>query len=151
MVTQTRRTIRRSARFFRATVTASMVAACCGLILWSAVVAHAGVQHNGIELNGLTENGILVNGMPFNGLNPNGVTINGLHVNGLNPNGLSQNGILVNGMLRNAQPSQAEMPPGGQRDSLPFHSLSQRALGKAAASAMSDDRSTLPVELPTAR
>ena len=39
MATQTRRTTRRSATFFRATVKASMVTACCGLVLLSAVVA----------------------------------------------------------------------------------------------------------------
>src|SRR5262245_17935576 len=47
MMTQTRRTTRRSAKFFRTTGTASMVTACCGLVLWSVVVAHAGTPRPG--------------------------------------------------------------------------------------------------------
>jgi hypothetical protein len=51
MATQTRRTIRRSAKFFSATVKASMVTACCGLVLWSAVTAHAAQSWNEIHYN----------------------------------------------------------------------------------------------------
>jgi GLTT repeat (6 copies) len=136
MRTRTRQTMRRSTRFPRATAKTRMVIACCGLLLWSAVSAHAATA-----LNGIATNGILVNG----------VISNGLAVNGLASNGIGTNGISTNGILRNAQPSQAEMPPGGQRDSLPFHSLSQRALGKASVLAGSDGQPPLPVELPEVR
>jgi hypothetical protein len=105
MATQTRRTTRRSARFFRATVKAYMVTSCCGLVLLSAVAAHAA----------LTENG-----MPMNGLPMNGATINGLYVNGLTVNGLAPNATMLSG----------EPAPGVQSKSLPFNGLSQRALGK---------------------
>ena len=68
MATQTRRTTRRSARFFRATIKAHMVVACCGLVLLSAVAAYAELPLNGLPMNGLP-----INGMPFNGLPLNGV------------------------------------------------------------------------------
>src|SRR5215467_10719808 len=57
MATQTRRTIRRAARFFRTTVTASLVTACCGLVLWSAVAAYAEASRNGLPINGMPLNG----------------------------------------------------------------------------------------------
>jgi hypothetical protein len=151
MATQTQRTIRRSVRFFTTTVTASMVTACCGLVLLSAVGAHAATALNGITANGVLVNGVLVNGLMSNSLSANGIATNGIATNGIATNGITTNGISTNGILRNAQPSQAEMPPGGQRDSLPFHSLSQRALGKAAVLAGSDGQPPLPVELPEVR
>jgi hypothetical protein len=64
MATQTQRTTRRSARFFTTTVTASMVTACCGLLLWSAVAAHAGVYANGMPFQGLILNGTPLHGLP---------------------------------------------------------------------------------------
>jgi hypothetical protein len=57
MRTRTRQTMRRSTRFPRATAKTRMVIACCGLLLWSAVSAHAGLATNGIALNGLSNNG----------------------------------------------------------------------------------------------
>jgi len=58
MATQTRRTTRRSARFFSTTVKASMVTACCGLILWSAGAAYAAAISNGMPYNGTPLNGL---------------------------------------------------------------------------------------------
>jgi hypothetical protein len=121
MATQTRRTTRRSARFFWATVKAYMVMACCGLVLMSAVAAHAALNWNGMPMQGL-----MLNGMPFNGL-------------------------YINGMLHDATPPPGELPPAGQRDSLPFHGLSKRALGAAAVLSGSDDHRPLPIELPDIR
>jgi hypothetical protein len=80
MATQTRRTTRRSARFFRTTVKASMVTACCGLVLMSAVAAHASQPWNGMPFQGLP-----INGMPVNGVYVNGVSANGMPVNGIEP------------------------------------------------------------------
>jgi hypothetical protein len=76
MATQTRRTTRRSARFFTATVKAAMVTACCGLVLMSAVAAHAGAVSNGLPVNGMPYNGIPMQGMPMNGTPLNGLPAN---------------------------------------------------------------------------
>jgi hypothetical protein len=100
MATQTRRTTRHSARFFRATVKAYMVTVCCGLVLLSAVSSYAALTQNGLHVNTLSNNG--------------------LHVNTL-----SQNGLHVNALTTNGEP-----PPAVQGKSLPFHGLSQKALGK---------------------
>jgi hypothetical protein len=99
MATQTRRTTRRSARFFSATSKASRVTACCSLVLWSAVAAHAGVDGNGLYLNGL----------PMNGLPLNGIPLNGMPINGL--------------------PAKEGSLPPAQSESLPWSTLSQRPLG----------------------
>ena len=55
-----------------------MVTACCGLVLLSAVAAHAGVDGNGLYVNGMPRNG-----MPFNGLYVNGAPWNGMPFQGL--------------------------------------------------------------------
>ena len=86
MATQTRRTTRRSARFFRATGKTSIVIACCGLVLWSAA-AHAAVSLNGGPMNGMGLNGVALNGMPFNGLYVNGTPMQGMPFNGVPING----------------------------------------------------------------
>ncbi len=99
MATQTRRTTRRSARFFSATVKASMVTVCCGLVLWSAVATYAELPLNGLPMNGLP-----INGMPMNGLPTQG--------------GIS-NGIVVN----------APTLPAVPQESLPWNGLSQWPLG----------------------
>jgi hypothetical protein len=81
----------------RATAKTRMVIACCGLLLWSAVSAHAGLNPNGLTQNGLTQNGLTQNGwsndsalqptrddqepsrvvpndrLPFNGLSQQGI------------------------------------------------------------------------------
>jgi hypothetical protein len=111
MATQTRRTTRRSARFFSATVKASLVTACCGLVLWSAVAAHAGVDGNGLYLNGAPFNGLPWNGMPFQGMVLNGLPMNGLSLQ--------------------APTLQQEPLPAGPQERLPWNGLSQRALGKS--------------------
>jgi hypothetical protein len=98
MATQTRRTTRRSVWFFRATVKASMVTACCGLVLWSAVAAHAAAPFNGMPVNGLPFNGMALQGIPFNGLGPNGLRLNGMPYNGIDLNGVPINGIPIQGM-----------------------------------------------------
>ena len=51
-----------------ATAKTRMVIACCGLLLWSAVSAHAGLNPNGLNPNGLTQNGLTQNGLSLNGL-----------------------------------------------------------------------------------
>jgi hypothetical protein len=94
--TRTRQTMRRSTRFPRAMAKTRMVIACCGLLLWSAVSAHAGSM-NGLNPNGLNPNGLSNNGwsnglalpltsveresspavpndrLPFNGLSQQGI------------------------------------------------------------------------------
>jgi hypothetical protein len=124
MATQTRRTIRRSARFFRATVKAYMVTACCGLILWSAVAAHAAVSLNGGPMNGMALNGVALNGTPLQGLPYNGMPTNGTLLNGLPTQGVISDDISLQATTLQREPLSA-VP----QESLPFHSLSQRALG----------------------
>jgi hypothetical protein len=80
-----------------------VVAVCCGVVLLSAVSAHAGFAINGLTMNGLSNNGL---------------NLNGLHVNGW-ANGLSVNGLLTH----------EAAPVAGPREGLPFSVISQRALG----------------------
>jgi hypothetical protein len=130
MTTQTRRTTRRAAKFFRTTVNASLVTACCGLVLWSAVAAHAETPRNGLSLNGVPLNGIPRNGMPFQGLLLNGTPLNGIPWNGIGPNGIPFNGLPLQGMPHNDLPTQeGALLPTVQRESLPWSTLSQRPLG----------------------
>src|SRR5215510_7245368 len=105
MATQTRRTTQRSARFFRATGKAYMVTACCGLILLSAVAAHAARSQNG---------------MPYNGMPYNGMPFQGLLMQGLPAYGVPATGSTV----------QTPPAPTVPQDSLPWTGLSQRPLGK---------------------
>ena len=149
MATQTRRTIRRAARFFRATVKASMVTACCGLVLWSAVAAHAAVTWNGMPRQGLILNGTPLNGIPWNGIGPNGIPFNGVPIQGMPYNGLPIQGMPMQGMPYNDLPTQEGALPTGRREHLPWSTLSHRALGEATAPSMRDGRDILPVELPT--
>jgi len=109
MRTRTRQTMRRSTRFPRATAKTRMVIACCGLLLWSAVSAHAGLATNGLTMNALT----------MNGLYPNGLSNNGLSLNG------SINGLAL-------QPTRDEQEPSRvvPNDRLPFYGLSQQGIGK---------------------
>ena len=136
MATQTRRTTRRTARFFRATVTASMVTACCGLVLWSAVTAHASTSGNGVPFNGMPLNGIGPNGMPYNGMPRQGMPRNGLPLNGTSLHG---------------HPTHEGSRSPEQSESLPWSTLSQRPLGDAAAPFVRDSRDPLPVALPEVR
>jgi hypothetical protein len=176
MATQTRRTTRRSARFFRATVKAAMVTAWCGLVLLSAVSAYAETPRNGLALNGVPLNGMPRNGLPFQGLLLNGTPLNGMPVNGIDlngtpingtplngipwngigPNGIPFNGLPIQGMPmqgmpHNDLPTQEGALPTGRREHLPWSTLSHRALGEAAAPSMRDGRDILPVALPTVR
>ena len=136
MATQTRRTTRRSARFCRATGKVSMVMACCGLVLWSAVATHAELPLNGLPMNGVPLNGFPTNGMPMNGL-----PLNGLYLNGVPMNGLSLQ----------APTLQQEPLPAVPQESLPWSTLSHRPLGEAAAPSMRDGRDIPPVALPEVR
>jgi hypothetical protein len=151
MATQTRRTTRRSAKFFRTTVKASMVTACCGLILWSAVAAHAAVTWNGMPRQGLILNGTPLNGIPWNGIGPNGIPFNGVPIQGMPYNGMPFQGLLLNGTPYNGYPIQGMpiqgMPMNGtplqgrpanegsvppvQSESLPWSTLSQQPLGQS--------------------
>ena len=85
------------------TVTASLVTACCGLILWSAVPAQASQTPNGLPFNGMPYNGTPIQGLPFNGLPTQGVISNGVVT--------------------------APPAPAVPQDSLPWNGLSQRPLG----------------------
>jgi hypothetical protein len=166
MATQTRRTTRHSAKFFRTTVKASMVTACCGLVLLSAVTAQASWHWNGLPFNGLPLNGVPWNGMPFNGIGPNGMPYNGmpiqwLQLQGMPFNGTPIQGLPVNGVSLNGLPTQdvlstgsvvnAPTLPAGPQERLPWQSLSQRPLGAAAVLSGSDNHRSLPVELPDIR
>jgi hypothetical protein len=86
MRTRTRQAMRRSTRFPRAMAKTRMVIACCGLLLWSAVSAHA-ASLNGLSLNG-SINGLALqptrndqepspvvpnDRLPFNGLSQQGI------------------------------------------------------------------------------
>ena len=132
MATQTRRTTRRSARFFRATVKASMVTACCGLVLLSAVAAHAGVDWNGLPMNGIPLNGLPINGMPLNGLLFNGITLNGMPMNGVPLQWNTSMGCLSMGRLSKGceRPcnglTSMECPPGMPHNALPSGGRSPR-------------------------
>jgi hypothetical protein len=130
MATQTRRTTRRSARFFRATVKAYMVTACCGLVLWSAVSAYAELPLNGLPINGMPFNGIPLNGVPLNGMPLNGLPMNGMPFNGASMQGMPRNGIPMNGTPLNGLPAKEGSRPTAQMESLPWSTLSQQALGK---------------------
>ena len=135
MATQTRRTTRRSATFFRATVKASMVTACCGLVLLSAVAAHAAVTWNGMPRQGLILNGTPLNGIPWNGIGPNGISFNGVPIQGMPHNGLPYNGLPIQGMPMqgmplNGLPAHEGSLPTVQRESLPWSTLSHQGVGK---------------------
>jgi hypothetical protein len=140
MATQTRRTTRRSARFFTATVKAAMVTACCGLVLLSAVAAHAGAYSNGMPYNGLPFNGLPFNGLPFNGLPFNGLPFNGLPfngaglngtpLNGMPYNGIPMQGMPMNGTPLNGLPANEGSLPTVQSESLPWSTVSQQGVGK---------------------
>jgi hypothetical protein len=146
MATQTKRTTQRSARFFTTTVTASMVTACCGLVLWSAVAAHAGVYANGMPFQGLILNGTPLNGLPWNGIGPNGMPFNGMPMQGMPRNGLPVNGTPLHGL-----PAYEGSLSPEQSESLPWSTLSQRALGDATAPFVSDHHDTPTLELPEVR
>jgi hypothetical protein len=111
MATQTRLTIRRSARFLRTTLKASVVVACCGLVLWSAIAAHAGVDGNGFYVNGLPVNGYPLQGMPIQGLPINGLPMNGTPLHG--------------------PPANEGSLPTVQSEGLPWSTVSQRPLGQS--------------------
>jgi len=105
MATQTRRTTRRAAKFFRDTGKAYMATVWCGLVLMTAVAAHATVSGNGMPRNG----------MPFNGM-----PFQGLPLNGLPTQGVISTGGVVN----------APTLPAVPQEGLPWSVLSQRPLGK---------------------
>ena len=141
MATQTRQTTRRSARFFRATVTASMVTACCGLVLWSAVTAHALTSANGLPYNGYPIQGLLMNGTPLNGMPYNGMPMQGM----------PRQGLPLNGTPLHGHPTHEGSRSTEQSERLPWSTLSQRPLGDAAVPFVRDSRDTLPVALPEVR
>jgi hypothetical protein len=126
MATQTRRTTRRSARFFRATIKAHVVVACCGLVLLSVVAASAELPLNGLPINGIPLNGVPLNGMPLNGM-----PIQGLPLNGMPFNAVPSNGIPIQGMPMNGLPTKEGSLPTAQSESLPWSTLSQQGVGKS--------------------
>jgi hypothetical protein len=134
MATQTRRTTQQSGKFHRATLKASIVTACCGLVLWSAVAAHAAASWNGIDLNGMPFQGLILNGTPRNGVPLNGVIFNGMPINGVDGNGMPfqgmpRNGLPMNGTPLHGHPANEGSVPPVQSESLPWSTLSQRPLG----------------------
>ena len=92
MTTQTQRTTLPSPTSRLATVQASMVMACCGLVLWGAVAAQAGGDGNVIPLNGTP-----LHGVPLTGLAPNGTPLYGMPRTGLAPNAAPLTGLAPNG------------------------------------------------------
>ena len=126
MTMQTRRIARRSAKFFRATGKAYMVTACCGLVLLSAVAAHAAAPFNGLPFNGMPYNGIDLNGMPYNGMPMNGHPYNGIPLQGRPMNELLMNGTAANGASYSSKPSTSV-----QNENLPWATLSHQGLGKS--------------------
>jgi hypothetical protein len=141
MATQTRQTTRRSARFFRATVKACMVTACCGLVLMSTVAAHAAWSPNGVPLQGMPIQGLPLNGTSFNGIGPNGIPTQGM----------PRNRLPLNGMPLHGHPAHEGSRSTEQIESLPWSTLSHRPLGEAAAPSMRDGRDIPPVALPEVR
>src|SRR5678815_4849531 len=123
MATQTRRTTQRSARFFRATIKAHVVVACCGLVLLSAVAAYAELPLNGLPLNGVPLNGMPRNGMPFHGLILNGTPMNGIPWNGIGPNGIPFNGVPIQGMPYNGMPFQGLLLNGTPYNGYPIQGM----------------------------
>ena len=129
MATQTRRSTRRLVRFFRVIGTGRMVVACCGLVLWSAVAAYAELPLNGLPLNGMPTNGLPLNGVPLNGKPIQGLPMNGLILNGVGPNGLPTQGVISHDLSLPAPTLPREPFSAVPPESLPFHSVSQKALG----------------------
>ena len=121
MATQTRRITQRSATFYRATGKAYIVTACCGLVLWSAVAAYAELSWNGLPLNGVPLNGMPIQGLPMQGL----------ILNGVGPNGLPTQGVICHDLSLPAPTPPREPLSAVPPESLPFHSVSQKALGTA--------------------
>ncbi len=105
MAPQTPRITRPSPRSARAALTHFLLAACCGGLLCSAVAASATIRENGISLNG--------------------ERLNGISLNGENLNGQSLNGLVPKKTTLQQAPLLA-----ASDDRFPFHSVSQRALGK---------------------
>src|SRR5262245_46045923 len=132
MATQIRRTFRRAARFLRAPGKAFVVAACGGLVLWSAVAAQAEMSWLGLTLNGLGPNGMPFNGMPRNGIPTQGMPIQGMPYNGTPLQGL---------------PAQEGSLPTVPRERLPWSTLSHQAIGEVPAPAMQASRDSLLVGL----
>jgi hypothetical protein len=131
MATQTRRTTRRSARFFRATVKASLVTACSGLVLWSAVAAHAAAPYNGMPYNGLFGNGAPMQGMPMQGMPTNGMPFNGMPYNGVPIQGMPRNGLPMHGTSLHGLAANEGSLPTVQSESLPWSTLSHQGVGKS--------------------
>jgi hypothetical protein len=125
MATQTRRTTQRSARFLRATLKAHVVVACCGLVLWSAVAAHAATAANGMPSNGLPCNGLELNGYPVNGVPFNGIPWNGIPIQGMPIQGMPYNGTPLNGF-----PATEGSLPTAPSERLPWSTLSHQGVGK---------------------
>ena len=149
MTTQTRRTTRRTATFFRTTVTASLVTACCGLVLWSAVATHAsqplnGMPYNGIPMNGMPFNGLMINGVPWNGFPTNGMPYNGIPLQGLLMNGTPYNGMPVNGIDLNGVPINGIPIQGMPRNGIPVHGTPLHGLPAHEGSLSPEQSESLP-------
>jgi hypothetical protein len=125
MATQTRRIARYSTTFFRSTGK-YVVLACSGLVLLSAIAAQASV------VNGMPRNGMPRNGMPYNGMSYNGQGSNGMPRNGLPFQGCPMNGLLMNGTGAQDASYSSNPPSNVQNETLPWATLSQKALGKTS-------------------
>ena len=137
MATLTRRIARCSTTFFRAASKAYMVAAFCGLVLMSAVAAHAEIMLNGMPFNGLESNGIGPNGIGPNGVTPNGMPRNGMPFNGTPWNGMPFNGcpmdeLFLHGTAAHGANYSSESSPRVPNDNLPWATLSHQGLGKSS-------------------
>jgi hypothetical protein len=115
MAMQTRQTTPPSPTSRLATVTASMVTAWCGLVLWGAVAVHAGGDGTEITLPGTP-----LHGVPISGLAPNGTPLYGLPLPGLPPQGVTSHGAAGN----------APPLPAVPQERVPSHGGRERAWGK---------------------
>jgi hypothetical protein len=105
MTTHTTQTIQHSRLCFRNLGTTGWLAACAGLLLWGTTSAYALSSTNGLAVNALSANGIQLNALTANGL----------------PQSLG---------VCSAPKLDSEIPPPAPAHSLPWHRLSQQALGK---------------------
>ena len=114
MTTHGWRILRPLTHFSRTTVTTGLLTVCGGVLLFSAIEAHAARSANGMPCNGVP-----MNGMPFNGIGPNGVPLNGMPYQGMPRNGLPLH----------ETPLQESARPTGQSDTLPWGTISQQGIG----------------------
>lgn len=140
MTPSTTATFRRAPLFSRLLGLTVLVAVFGGVLVGSAPSASAAATTNGITMNGITVNGISTNGITTNGITMNGIGLNGISLNGITMNGIATNGIPLQGLtlkgllqalgaLRVTK-LDSEQPPPASAHRLPWHRISQTAVGQ---------------------